>query len=317
MKNINQTSFFFGLFLILFGSVYLMKNFGWIDVSISDAVHLWPLLLIAWGFSYIPMKENLRFVLNTLLLILFFGMWITIDHSGGIFSKKFIMTWNDQKLDIHTQDDEFDSEAKEFYFKSEKPDDVTEGEVVLSVPASSLEMEEKTDLLYELVAENIPYDLESKMSVTGNRARIEFKIPEGFTSTRLNTDSFMELKLNPDVVWEMKLKAGASDLDLELKDFKVKKLEISSGAAEMDIVLGDKYSETVLEFTSGASSVDLYVPQTAGVQVELTNVLGNSDLKGLKKIKKGLYQSENFNEADQKIYVNFQSAMSDFELERY
>ncbi len=323
----NQNSLIIGLFWVLLGLAFLADNLGWVHFSMRDLLNLWPLLLIALGFKFLPLKENVKTWIYLFMMLLFFGLLITGHkwrkryHSG--FDSWIVHTDKDKDESgaiAEAEDEEDEENGKEFLFIGDLNDDIKKVEVDLVIPATEFSIEEPTEKLYEFIAEDIPFEIKQELKMKKDKAILKFYPPKAVHFNLNNPphlNSFMEMKLNPDIVWILNIESGAANMDLDLRKFKMEKVEIDSGASNMEITMGDRLEKQRVEINSGVSQLRIKVPKNVGVEVKTSNVLGINNISGLKKVNKGLFRSENFQNADKKIYIEVNSALSSFELDRY
>ncbi len=110
---------------------------------------------------------------------------------------------------------------------------------------------------------------------------------------------------------------GAAKLDFDLSQFKVKKLDLDAGAASLEIKLGDKYPKSYLNIGAGASEIVIRVPSNSGCDLNLSAVLSGKSISGFEKIDHGHYRTDNFETAENKIYINVDAAVSSYTITRY
>lgn len=53
---------FWGVMLVLIGTLFILKNVGVIFFDWVTIWRLWPLILILWGISLIPVKDYLKLI---------------------------------------------------------------------------------------------------------------------------------------------------------------------------------------------------------------------------------------------------------------
>jgi len=321
-KLIKRSNLYLGLFLLLLGLTFLLDNLGVVNIDKMQLLRLWPFLLIVWGLKYIPMRETVRFWVNIGVIILFFGLLLF----GNRGEKRSFWEWSKENGFVITtgnNDEEAETTATEgndYHFFADADENIKEAEMKITVGAAELVVENPTDKLYEFIGENISFALKNKYEVKDGKAYIAVFPESGSRRVKLKkfSDASMEIKLNPSVVWAMEIEAGAAELDLDLKPFPVKNLDIHAGAADIDVILGDKYPETHVTIEAGASNLQVHVPENAAVELQVSNVLGAGTYTGFTQIKKNLYRTGNFEDKNApKIYLVIQSALSNFELDRY
>nr|NQU91789.1 hypothetical protein [Bacteroidota bacterium] len=127
----------------------------------------------------------------------------------------------------------------------------------------------------------------------------------------------VEIDLNPEPVWDIKLDAGAAKIDFDLSDFKIDRVDIDGGASAIKIRLGDLYDKTDLRINTGASSITIYVPEDVGCEVRTSTVLTGKKLDDFDKIKSDLYRTSGFEDADKQIFIEIDAAVSSLKVLRY
>ena len=61
---------FWGVILILLGVLYLLKQFDVIWFNWRDILSLWPLLLVLWGVSLLPMKPVFKLITSFVAILI-------------------------------------------------------------------------------------------------------------------------------------------------------------------------------------------------------------------------------------------------------
>ncbi|PKP22003.1 MAG: hypothetical protein CVU06_09790, partial [Bacteroidetes bacterium HGW-Bacteroidetes-22] len=125
------------------------------------------------------------------------------------------------------------------------------------------------------------------------------------------------MKLNPSVIWNIKVEAGASNVDMDLKNFMVRRLELDGGASSVDIIVGSLMDTVDVDLEVGVSSLSIAVPQASGCELRTDAVLSGRRITGFEKISTGLYRTNGFDTAKKKIYIDAEAAISDLKVERY
>ncbi|MDH3251806.1 MAG: hypothetical protein OEM41_03380, partial [Ignavibacteria bacterium] len=126
----------------------------------------------------------------------------------------------------------------------------------------------------------------------------------------------IDVWLNPAPVWDIDVDVGAARLNLDLRPFRVSSLTIDAGASNIEIHLGVRYEETTVRIDAGASSVRLLIPHDAGCELREDSGVLRKNLRGMEKIRSGLYRTQNFHEARQKIFVEMDLGLARLHVER-
>jgi hypothetical protein len=128
---------------------------------------------------------------------------------------------------------------------------------------------------------------------------------------------YVDLNLNTYPVWDFDLDVGAAALEFDLSRFKVENINLDGGAAAIEIRLGDLHRETTVNIDAGASSIDIMIPESSGCDLRLSTVLSGKSISGFEKVDHGHYKTENFAEAENKIYIKMDAAVSSTSITRY
>jgi len=132
-----------------------------------------------------------------------------------------------------------------------------------------------------------------------------------------NKSAKIKLALNTEPVWDIDLEVGAAKLDFDLSKFKVKKLDLDGGAASFEIKLGDRYEKSYVNIDAGASEIIIKVPAVSGCDLNLSTVLSGRTISGFEKVDHGHYRTDNFDSAQNKIYITVDAAVSSYTITRY
>jgi hypothetical protein len=132
-------------------------------------------------------------------------------------------------------------------------------------------------------------------------------------SNKLNK---FDLMLNPDVEWSFDLDVGAAELDFDLSEFIIQEIAIDGGAAAIDLRLGTKSLNTEVNINAAASAIRLIIPHEAACRIKTATVLSSHSFSDFEKISPGVYETADFENADQQIFINLDAAVSSFKVSR-
>lgn len=278
-----------GVIIILIGILWLLRNFNVFSFSISTFFlalsSLWPLLLVGIGLS-ILLKENhiLRSIVWLLifLTILLYGIF-GIDNG---LSPKYGYNLPNNYTENHN-------------YNLSKQDETELGQLNMTLGAGEIRLSSTDENLVQLQS-NIP-DLQYDHKLDNNQQKATIDISKReYVFSAKNTHRFCFVELHEDVTWEMDLKLGAAKADLNLTDLKVNNIDLDVGAADLKLSLGSKSSLGEININAGASDLDIYVPQDAGLRIKLESALSSNNIESLGLVKKGDY----FESADYESQTN-------------
>lgn len=295
---------FWGFIFITLGALALSARYDWMFVNYDLLIDMWPLILIFGGIAIIFRESKLRIILNILLGITVGAIFFAFIHN--IFSSD---------SDEFFYDEEFDSPSAGLY--ENYSHDYDYADLVISGGVGDFQIDGTTDKLYEAIPTGIfqNYDV----SVSGrdnNGVEVNFDLGDEIDLSSSQNNK-LKIKLNENPIWSLELNLGAANSVFNLEDFKVRKIELSTGATNTKIKLGDRLNRTDIHIEMGAASVKLYIPEDAGCRVISSSLLVIKDLPDFIKKSDGNFETDDFNNADQKIFVNMEGGLANFEVIRY
>jgi hypothetical protein len=294
---------FWGIILILLGTFYLLKKFDVIWFNWKDIVSLWPLLLVLWGISLLPVKALYKLIASFLAvfimaMLIFYnpGKW----HSGWMWIGDLNRTEN--------------TEIK----RSESINDLSVfGTLELDAAAGTYIISGTTTELVDFTHIGDSGTYYMRTSADDNSHHIRIGPEHRNNQFSLYNSHEVEIRLNPDLIWDLDVDAGAADIELDLTPFLIDDLEINGGAASMEIILGSRADNVDVRIETGVSSVLIKVPKEVACEVSTESFLVSKELPGFDKVSKNTYVSPNFSSAEKNISISFESGISSLRVIRY
>jgi hypothetical protein len=180
-----------------------------------------------------------------------------------------------------------------------------EGRLILQIGSVKMDLAEGDNDLLVRLDSNIP-KLEQRLS-QGEQAILEYS----HAQNNRRVIPHFNLKMNPVLIWEIDANLGVVDGILNFEQIPVKKADFRMGAGDLKVIIGDQQTETNINLWTGVTDLDIYIPKEAGLQVKAGNFMSDLDFHNIKVNKQDeIFISENYETAEQKIYVNIISAMS-------
>lgn len=301
---------FWGVVLIFLGVLFILQNLGLIHFNWTYLWRLWPVILVLWGVSILPAHNLIKAGLTLLVLgaTVFFMVDQTVEwdtHRGSGHN------WN-----IEEWYDTDESMPIDQSFIIPYEDSVGKASLELDVAAGAFIIEGTTDDLLDFHKRGTKAKYTKLVNQTEDK--VEIKISrDDVNIVRGNSKHNVDISLNQEPVWDINLDVGAAALDFDLSDFKVSGLDLDGGAAAFEIRFGDKYHETYVNIDAGASSIELKIPESSGCDLKISTVLSGRSIHGFEKLEHGHYQTDNFAEAENKIYIEVDAAVSSYSITRY
>ena len=192
----------------------------------------------------------------------------------------------------------------------------------ISGGATSYQLSDTTNQLFSAVTKETFGSYEMNHHQEDSVYVVDFKMKDNHNGFDFHSDSNdngnrVDMKLNANPIWNVKLDAGATDVNFDLSKFKVRTIKLSGGAGSFAIKLGQPLASTDINISTGAASVKFTIPQNTACRITKSSAFSSDDFEGFIKKGDGDYETPNFDAAKNKFFIHFSGAMSGFEVKRY
>ena len=302
---------FWGLLLVLIGILFILKNTGVLFFSWHSMWQLWPVILILWGISLIPVKDWIKLVLSLVTVVITF---FAIQQYGPKDNHKWNFEWNDRN---QRDDNNEDNVTTYNNVMSENYDSLTKyAELKLNIGVGNFNISDTTNMLIEVKHDNDNANYSMTARAEDSLTRIELSLEKGeFNEGKIRNN--VNLKLNPNPIWDLDLNVGAAEVKFDLSGFKTRNLKIQGGASDIDIKIGAALPLTDVKLEAGAASIMVRVPESAGCEIISNTFMSSKDFKGFTKIGNQKYQTPNFASSTNKIMIDLQAGVARVDVVRY
>lgn len=127
----------------------------------------------------------------------------------------------------------------------------------------------------------------------------------------------VDVHLNATPVWTMDIGLGAGQGDLDLSQYAVKNLKIGAGAADLDLKLGAKVDQADVKLDVGAASVKVLVPKEVGCRIRKDGALNVEEFEGFTNIGGGEFVSPGYDASPKKMTIRYNGGISHVKVVRY
>ncbi len=314
---------FWGVTLVIIGVLFILNNLGVTHFSFWMIFRLWPLLLIFWGVSLLPIKDTFKIILSVVILAL--GVIFISTNNYGEYSCNHWRIIRDHRHNSNSDDERVYKHKKREKRKLGKGEQILNEPFTRSIKNAELDFEAvagsfiiggKTSELFEFEKDgNLgDYILTTRIKDDKKYIKIELKNSQ---VEKDNVSNEASIKLNSKPVWDFDFDVGAASLDADLSNYKVNDVEIDGGAAAIKVKLGNRNEITNLSIDAGAASIKIYVPESSACEVRANTFMAGKSFDGFKRIKRGYYKTSNFEDSKDKIYINLDAAVSEISIVRY
>ena len=293
---------FWGTFFLVLGAVLLLENAGIVSVTWWEIWRFWPLALVIWGITLLVGGTVARAVaaaVAAVVLALALASFINFTREpwGPLVER----------------------EVEEDTFTVPMVAGGRTARLSLDAGAGTYELDDTTSDLFAARTRTSLGQYEVRHESADGEERIDMRL-KGEGRGRFGfgrAENRVGIRLNPLPEWDLEVDAGASRVALDLRPFVVRTLDLNTGATSANITLGQRSAETSVRVNSGASTLRIEVPKTAGCEVWLKAPLSSKHLDDFRKVEKGHYVTENLDSASCKIRIDIDVGVSAVRITRY
>ena len=307
-KNKKDDGLVGGMFLVAIGMIALWVNFFDLKILWEELAKFWPVFIIIFGVSLLPLNKVLKSV--CVILIIIISCLIYCNEVNG----------NEKLSDEKTSEILMEEEVETQEFSSPFKDNTTEASVEINYGAGMLYLNSPVEELVKArnISDKIVQNL--YLEYEDSHADIVFDVEDDNYQVNdieeVKSNRF-DISLNKNPIYDFELNLGASELNFDFSEYKVSDVEINSGASNIDIKLGELYDSTYVVISTGVSKIRIGIPNNSGCRLECESVLTLRDFDGFVKKSSNVYETANYSSAENNIKIEFEGAMSEFEVYRY
>ncbi|WP_410222334.1 LiaF transmembrane domain-containing protein [Pedobacter sp.] len=314
-----------GVILLFIGGILLLDNLNIIHFYWRNVWHFWPIFLIVGGLNMLFNRNNSQ--VGSILSLVVVVITLSFLFFKGQENPRNRYFWggnrngdNDFNLDIDNERSE--GEALTFFEPLAAADTAKKTILNLSGGGTFFELKGNSDSLFYAKVMRRSGRFFLNKNVTDTTNVLTFKMQDkgsrnkswSFGSGRNNN---VELNLSTVPVWYLNLSMGAGKLDFDLSDYKVRTLNFDGGAADVVLKVGRLMPISDINVKTGVANVEISVPETSGCRIKTETGLSNRDFEGFTKISDGVYETPGYRETKQKVFINLNGGLSNFNVSRY
>lgn len=298
---------FWGVLLILLGTLFLFDRLGFFVFDWPMVRQLWPVLLILWGVSILPVKGFIKLILALLIAAI---SLVIYNHKAPDTRT----SWN--RIEFNRGKTESESERISQSFNKEFEEGIKRARLKLDAGAGAFTLNSKTDELIIFDKSRSPIKYEFRVSTYNDEAQIEInqvtRIQQG--KSLRNT---VDMHLHPLPIWDLEFNIGAGSFEFDFSKLKVERIELNGGAASIEYKLGKLHPETKVEIDAAASSIKLSIPKGTNTQLNSSSVLSSKSIPGMERISRGIYRTQDHDAEAPLIQIELNTAVSSFTIDWY
>jgi len=305
---------FEGLSTVVIGVLLLGNTTGVLPWSVWwDLLTLWPVLLVVIGINLIGKALGqtwLRIVSQMIsIAVLVYVGALAYGTGGGM--RPWALSWGD------TQSYEYE----------ERLGNTDEASFTLNAGSGQIDISGGASGLISAQGDTPFGDPRFDVDRSGSSADVQLTLGEGSHVFIPGTaGTLADVRLSDDVVWDIRLETGASQLDADLSDVKVESLDVQTGVTDAVITLGEptEGDSVPVDVQAGVSSVTIRVPEGVAARVTaasgLTSVSfgdGIERVSGGEPFGGGEYETVSYSADEPAWEIRVQSGVGSVRIETY
>ena len=307
-KNKRDEGLVGGIILIAIGIIALLVTFFDVDIVWSELAKFWPVFIIIFGVSLLPLNKVLKSL--SVIVIIIISCLIYCKEVNGNENTSDEMT-SEVLLEEGIETQEFFTPFKDNITEASVEINYGAGVLYLNSPVAELV---KARNMSDKISQNFYLEYE------GSHAEILFDVEDDNYQVN-NVDEVksnrFDISLNEAPIYDFELNLGACEMNFDFSEYKVSDIEINSGASNIDIKLGELFDSTRIVISTGVSKIRIGIPSNSGCRVECESVLSLKDFDGFVKKSSNVYETSNYSSAENNIEIEFEGAMSEIKVYRY
>jgi hypothetical protein len=293
--------FFWGIFLTTIGLLFLINNFSTINLDIDYFLRLWPLIIILIGLKLL-VKNNIA----TNVIVFFSAVLLALIVYTFVFNP-----FSCGRIHIYRDMKKEKSETVSYFYSPK----IKNANLNIEFDFGKMKIDNVTEKL-----------INGEIRYRANEYKFDGEISDTIAFFFLNSESskkdftfvlpsksnknYLDLQLNQNPIWDIKINTNISDFDLNLSSLKSKELKFESNFSNGKLKLGKPLNESVIYLDINFSNLEIDYPDEAAIEVITDKNLSSIDINGLEKIEKNIYRSKNFDKSSNHFVVEISSNFS-------
>lgn len=303
-----KASLLLGLALVTLGILLLLTTTGVVSYGIwLELVDYWPVLLVLAGVEII-LAQRAMLARAVIIVMTITGVVIAAYLSIPVYDpveplhSSYVETLDDNgRLRLSMEYMGGSVELKPARQGTAAPGSVLSADFG-SRPAHVIREWSNDDVRILLVSSGPLLTRSSDDGRTRHKSRVGF--PVGLAD--------WNLQVSPDVEVDIEIASGATDLDLDLRDLKVRRLDIEAGTSGIRVQLPRNAGMTHVDIAGVVTDVELVVPQDVAAHIDISAPIRalSIDLHRFVHMD-DVYQSPDYLDAHNRVSIDVEALAAD------
>jgi cell wall-active antibiotic response 4TMS protein YvqF len=149
-----------------------------------------------------------------------------------------------------------------------------------------------------------------RSQLNGDRLEVQVEAGPSFVPFLGPSGGVWRFQLTEEVPLTLIVEAGASQIDIDLRDVLATRVELKTGASSSNVVMPAR-GASLLDVEAGAASVDIHVPEGIPARIRVKEGVNATkvDTNRFLRLDSGLYQSSNYDMNVDRAEINIESGL--------
>jgi len=146
--------------------------------------------------------------------------------------------------------------------------------------------------------------------LNGDRLDVQVEAGPSFVPFLGPSEGVWRFQLTQEIPLTLIVEAGASQIDIDLKDVLATRIELKTGASSSNVTMPAR-GASLLDVEAGAASVDIRIPEATAARIRLKEGVTaiNVDTNRFPRLDSGMYQSSNYDTSVDRAEINIESGL--------
>ena len=149
-----------------------------------------------------------------------------------------------------------------------------------------------------------------RSNLDGDRLEVRVEAGPSFLPLIGPNEGVWRFQLTQDVPVALTVESGASYLNVDLTDVLASRVSLKTGASSANVTMPAR-GASMLDVEAGAASINIRVPEVSAARIRVKEGVTavNVDSTRFPRLDSGLYQSANFDAAQNRTEINIESGL--------
>jgi hypothetical protein len=144
----------------------------------------------------------------------------------------------------------------------------------------------------------------------GDRLDVRVEAGPSFIPFLGPSQGIWRFQLTQEIPLTLTVEAGASSLNIDLKDVFASRIELKTGASSSNVTVPAR-GVSLLDIDAGAASVNIRVPEATAARIRVEEGVNsvNVDTNRFPRLDSGFYQSTGYDTAPDRADINIEAGL--------